>query len=147
MKGHALEQVLSSGSWPSEESRQYAASRAEHTLFCPMIESPEGIRNLDRICALDGIDAVFVGPNDQTTGMGIPEQRDHPDFVSAVQQVVETAERHGVAGGAHFSVEAHTRRLIEQGGRFIPFSSDMRMIQGGTADLVNRIRTRETVAT
>ena len=75
------------------------------------------------------------------------EQRDHPDFVAAVQQVVETAERHGVAGGAHFSVEAHTRRLIEQGGRFIPFSSDMRMIQGGTADLVNRIRTRETVAT
>jgi len=39
-----------------------------------------------------------------------------------------------ISTGAHFSDLAHARRLIEQGGRFIPFSSDLRFIQNGIRD-------------
>jgi 2-keto-3-deoxy-L-rhamnonate aldolase RhmA len=35
-----------------------------------MIESPEGINNLDGMLAEGGIDGVFVGPNDMLGNMG-----------------------------------------------------------------------------
>jgi 4-hydroxy-2-oxoheptanedioate aldolase len=101
-----------------------------------MIESVKAVENLDAICAIPGIDAVFVGPNDLTVSMGIPEERDHPDFIAMMQRIIDTAARHGVAAGGHFSQLAHAQRTIKQGGRFIPFSSDVRLITFGVADFL-----------
>ncbi len=73
LKGKALEQVLSGGAWPSDKTANYVRNeRCANTLFIPMIESLEGIRNLDAICAIPGVNALFIGPNDLTVNMGIP---------------------------------------------------------------------------
>ena len=39
-----------------------------------MIESVEGVNNLDQICAIPGVHAVFVGPNDLAFSMLEPGQ-------------------------------------------------------------------------
>ena len=140
LKGEALERVIAAGEWPSEKTRAYIEAKCADTLFCPMIESPRSVENLDAICSIPGIDAVFVGPNDMTVSMGIPDERDHPDFIDVMQRIVDTAERHGLAAGAHFSQLPHAQRLIQQGGRFIPFSSDMRLIGAGVAGFLETLR-------
>jgi 2-keto-3-deoxy-L-rhamnonate aldolase RhmA len=53
-----------------------------------------------------------------------------------LQRIIDTAERHGIAAGAHFTKWEHTQRLIEQGGRFLPFGSDMACIQAGMANFL-----------
>ena len=140
LKGAALERLIVTGEWPSEKTRAYVQAKCANTLCCPMIESVQAIKDLDALCSIPGIDAVFVGPNDLTVSMGIPEERDNQAFVDAIQRIVDTAERHGIAAGAHFSNPAHSERLIRQGGRFIPFSSDARHIQVGVAESLKRLR-------
>ena len=144
LKGQALERFVREGQWPSPKSREYVERFCADTLFLPMIESPTAVENLDAICAVPGVDAVFVGPNDLTVAMGIPEQRDDPAFVQIMQRIIDTAERHGIAAGAHFSNLEHAQRTIEQGGRFIPFSSDLKLIQTGVPEFLQALGTRAT---
>jgi 2-keto-3-deoxy-L-rhamnonate aldolase RhmA len=140
LKGAALEHLLATGDYPSEKSKAWIEQKCANTLFVPMIESVKAVENLDAICSLPGVDAVLVGPNDLTVSMGIPEERDNPEFVAMIQRIIDTAEEHGVAAGVHFSKMEHSLRLIEQGGRFIAFSSDLRMIQFGSAELVETLQ-------
>lgn len=131
LKGELLERLITTGQWPSEQTRAYIERRNANTMFCPMIESPRSVENLDAICAIPGVDVVFVGPNDMTVSMGIPDEYDHPDFIAIMQRIIDTAEAHGVAAGCHFSDLGPALRLIAQGGRFIPFSSDGRHLRAG----------------
>ena len=129
LKGQALEKLITSGEWPSQQSWAYIQDKCANTLCCLMIESVQAIENLEAICSIEGVDVVFVGPNDLTVSMGIPEERDDQRFYDALARIVQIADKHGVAAGAHLSKLSHARRLIELGGRFIPFSGDMSLFR------------------
>ena len=60
-----------------------------------MIETPQAVENAADIAAVDGIDAVFIGPNDLSHSMGFG-----PDWARAeVQQQMERAIRSVAAAG------------------------------------------------
>jgi 2-keto-3-deoxy-L-rhamnonate aldolase RhmA len=52
-------------------------------------ESREAVDHIRDIARVPGVDAVFVGPYDLTSSLGIPEQFDHPDFHAAVACIGE----------------------------------------------------------
>lgn len=125
LKGQALERVLTEGKWPSEKSHKYAfEERCANTVFVPMIESVLAVENLDRICSIPGVNAVFVGPNDLTTSMGIPNEYDHPDLIATLQRIIDTANRSHVAAGSWFGKREQMERTIQQGSRFVVYSND-----------------------
>ena len=140
LAGAAFDRLMATGEWPSDATREYVHAKCADTLFCPMIESVDALGNLDALCGVEGVDVVFVGPNDMTTSLGIPEQRDDPAFIDAVQQVIDAAERNGIAAGGHFADVRHAQRMIEQGARFIPFSTDARCLQAGLASSLQALR-------
>jgi 2-keto-3-deoxy-L-rhamnonate aldolase RhmA len=141
LKGEALERVLSDGTWPSDKTRQYVTNvRSRDTVFVPMIESLRSVRNLDAICSIPGVSAVFVGPNDLTVTMGIPDEYDHPDFVAILQQIIDVAAKHRVAAGCHFSRLEQAQRTIQQGARFVPYGSDLLFIREGLGQSLARLR-------
>ena len=80
-----------------------------------MIESVRGVENLDKICSIPGVAAVFVGPNDMTVNMGIPNQYDHEDFIAILQRIIDTANARHVAAGCWFGNESQAIRTIRQG--------------------------------
>jgi len=125
LKGKALDQVLAGGAWPSEATRKYVTeTKCADTVFMPMIESVEGVENLDRICSIPGVHAVFVGPNDLTVNMGIPNEYDHPDTIAILQKIIDTADRHHVAAGCWFGKTEQALRTIRQGARLVVYSND-----------------------
>ncbi|MEY3173143.1 MAG: 5-keto-4-deoxy-D-glucarate aldolase [Planctomycetota bacterium] len=125
LKGAALDALLQNNSWPSEKTRTYIEDdRCANTVFVPMIESLAGISNLEAICSIPGVHAVFVGPNDLTTTMGIPNEYDHPDLISRLQQIIDTANRSHVAAGCWFGKLDQAQRTIRQGARFVVYSND-----------------------
>lgn len=125
LKGKALQQVLKEGRWPTDRTRQYVTEeRCDNTVFVPMIESLHGIENLESICTIPGVHAVFVGPNDLTTTMGIPNEYDHPDLIAALQRIIEIANRSHVAAGCWFGRIDQMQRTIRQGARFNVYSND-----------------------
>lgn len=131
LKGAALETLLTTGHWPSEKSRQYVAERNANTVFVPMVESVTAMEHLDEICSVPGVHAVFVGPNDLTTSMGIPNEYDSPQLIDALQKIIDTADRSHVAAGCWFGKPDQMRRTINQGARFVVYGSDGLLMADG----------------
>jgi 2-keto-3-deoxy-L-rhamnonate aldolase RhmA len=130
LKGKALDRVLARGEWPSEKTRRYVTEvRCPNTLFVPMIESVAAVEDLDAICAIPGVHALFVGPNDLTVNMGIPNEYDHPDLIAMIQRIIDTGNRHHVAAGSWFGKPEQALRTIRQGARFVVFSNDGLLMQ------------------
>ena len=73
-------------------------AKMQHTndnlLLIAQIETEEGLRNIDEIAAVDGIDALWIGQFDLTTSLGIPGQFDHPKFTDATKRVVDACHKH-----------------------------------------------------
>lgn len=130
LKGEALERVITEGKWPSDATRKYVTEeKCADTLFIPMIESVKGVENLDAICSIPGVDALFVGPNDLTTSMGIPNEYDHPDLIAMLQRVIDAGDRRHIAAGCWFGEIDQALRTIRQGARLVVYSNDGSMLK------------------
>jgi 2-keto-3-deoxy-L-rhamnonate aldolase RhmA len=130
LKGEALERVIREGQWPSDKTRRYVTEeRCADTLFVPMIESVRAVENLDAICAIPGVSALFVGPNDMTTNMGIPDEYDHPDFIAILQKVIDAGNKRHIPAGSWFGTVEQQVRAIKQGSRFVVHSNDSSLLK------------------
>jgi len=69
------------------------------TLVVCMIETPEGLANLEDIAAVDGVDVIHVGCNDLLVNMGKPGAFGDPEIVAAIERVIAVAEAHGKFAG------------------------------------------------
>lgn len=77
----------------AETSRQLDAA----TLLVAMIEHPDGVAASDKLAAVEGVDALFIGTYDLTSMMGITGQFDHPRVQDAFKVCIESCRRHGKA--------------------------------------------------
>lgn len=59
------------------------------------IETLEGLNNVDEIAGVDGIDMLFIGPNDLSVALGIPGDLMNPIELEAIAKVAAAAKKHG----------------------------------------------------
>lgn len=140
LKGVALERAIREGKWPSDKTRDYIAEKCANTLFVPMIESVKAVENLDAICSIPGVSALFIGPNDMTTNMGIPNEYDHPDFTAVVQKVIDAADKRHIPAGSWFGKTEQQLRAIKQGARFICHSNDSSLLKDIMTEVFGKLR-------
>ncbi|KAK2015106.1 HpcH/HpaI aldolase [Colletotrichum eremochloae] len=67
-------------------------------LIMPMIETKEGVENVEAIAAVPGVDALFIGCADLCMELGIPGQYDSELFHSTVAKIVAAAEKASMDG-------------------------------------------------
>ncbi|MEL6890821.1 MAG: aldolase/citrate lyase family protein [Actinomycetota bacterium] len=98
----------------------------DHVACIPMIETTQAIAALDDILAVDGIDAVYVGPADLSLTLGLmPQNNDGAEsFDDALATIVAACERAGVIPGIHASGTLTPRRLAA-GFRMVTVTTDM----------------------
>ena len=63
------------------------------------IESRKAVDAIDEILAVDGVDAVFVGPSDLAAAYGHLGNPNHPDVQQAIARVFERAQAAGKPSG------------------------------------------------
>ncbi|GAB1198529.1 Pyruvate/Phosphoenolpyruvate kinase-like domain-containing protein [Aspergillus pseudonomiae] len=80
---------------------EYMISANETILTMIQIETREGVENVDAICAVPGVDLVFIGPNDLAQSLlgYVPARGDEPEFVAAVDKIIAAARKHGKWAG------------------------------------------------
>lgn len=102
-----------------------------------MIETAEGMQNLDAVAAVDGVDGLFVGPVDLGLGLGLGAIIDLNDEVfAAIATIVETCRKHGkISASASFNA-AYTRALLELDVQLIVQGSDLGFIRRGMTEAV-----------
>lgn len=102
------------------------------TLVVVMIETLEGLRNVDEIAAVDGVDVLLVGCTDMAASLGVTGQLGHGTVREAIGMTAAACARHGKTlgvGGVYD--EALMREYVGMGARLILSGSDLAFLMTG----------------
>lgn len=113
----------------------YLAQSNRNISVALQIESRAGIANIEAICAVDGVDAVFIGPSDLAAGYGYLGNPNHPEVQEAMRRVFAVAKAAGVPVGILAPVESDARRYMEMGATLVAVGSDQGLFRAATQNL------------
>ncbi len=109
----------------------YLREANTETLVGIQIETREALEHLDVLAAVDGLDLLFVGPQDLTLNLGLLDDRKNPKLRDAMRRVVEACERHGKIPGTLIVDPEEKKAAVDLGFRFISLASDVRFLLQG----------------
>lgn len=90
-----------------------------------MVETAEGLANLDAIAATPGLDAIYIGPADLGYALGLGAgQDDAPAHVQAVSRIKASCRKHGIAVGIHSTTPARAQQRLGEGFNLVAIGSD-----------------------
>lgn len=101
----------------------------ERTLVIAMIETRQGLENVEAIAAVPGVDVLWLGHFDLTNFLGIPGQFSHPAYRDALARIVNAARRNGKAAGYMAAGADLGREYLGHGFRMIATGTDHGMLQ------------------
>jgi 2-keto-3-deoxy-L-rhamnonate aldolase RhmA len=111
------------------------------TLVVCMIETVEGLANVDAIAAVDGVDVVHVGCNDLLTAMGLPGRFGCPEIMAAMDRVIAAARKHDKFAGLGGDRDLERQRdLVKKGVRFVTTQTDMGFLMAAASARTAEIR-------
>jgi 4-hydroxy-2-oxoheptanedioate aldolase len=100
-------------------------------------ETVTAMENLEAICAVDGVDGVFIGPADLAASMGHRGKPGHPDVQAAIEGAIRTIVASGKAAGTLTSDPALARRYLELGATFVAVGVDVMLFVNAVRKLSN----------
>lgn len=111
----------------------YARSANDEVAVVAMIETREGVSNIDEILAVDGIDGAFIGPYDMSGSYGIPGETDSSIVRDACRRVVGACERASKSAGLHIvqPTRQATEQALQDGFTLICLGIDTVFVQQG----------------
>ena len=118
--------------------KMHTANR--ETLLIAQIETAEGVRNVNEIASVDGIDVLWVGHFDLSNSLGIPGQFDHPEFQAALQAVLNACHRHNKIPGFLAGDVPSGQRLLDQGFRMLASGGDLWLYQTALRQCVTELK-------
>jgi 4-hydroxy-2-oxoheptanedioate aldolase len=130
--------------YPPNGHRSYGPVRAEafmgsadpdvlggDALCLAMIETREGIDNLDEIAATPGLDGLYVGPSDLSLALGLPPRaiavdpgEDRQALAEAIERVREACEANGLIPGMHCAAGQAAARYANDGFKLLTVGVD-----------------------
>lgn len=131
---------------PSRGLLYGGADYVEHAdatiLTWAMIESAAALENLDEILGTDGLDAVYVGPNDLALALGErPGQVQPPTSVmTALEHIALRARAAHRWAGVFTPDAAVARRLVDLGYHLVTPGNDAGIIRQAVAERVSTVR-------
>ena len=113
----------------------------DSTLVVCMIETVEGLANVDAIAAVDGVDVLHVGCNDLLTAMGLPGKFGCPEIVAAIERVIAAAKKHGKFAGLGGERDMERQlAFIKSGVRFVTTQTDIGFLMAAASQRTAEIR-------
>ena len=140
LKGEAVDRLVESGEHVSDATRAYLEQRNRNSIAIIGIESVAAVNNLSAILDVPGIDGIFVGPNDMSISLGIPDQYDRPEYQETVQRVIDTSEARGIPVLVHHQSPELSAHWIRQGARFVLHGTDRRALTEGFRGEFGKLR-------
>ncbi len=113
----------------------YAQNADEELCLIVQIETREALDRLEEIATVEGVDGVFIGPNDLAASLGFPGNPNHPEAVAAIEDAIRRLKAVGVPSGLLTSNEAMARRAMELGTSFTAVGVDVSLLLTGLKNL------------
>ena len=116
----------------------YLAKANDEIVVMAMIETKEGLANLDKICATPGLDAVYIGPSDLSFALGLAPRGDNPDptHIATCEKIRDAAHKHNIKAVMHCASATFAAGAVKRGFDMVMLTSDLAsMIAGARKQL------------
>lgn len=110
----------------------------DHIGVILQIESRAGVEAVEDIVAVDGVDAIFIGPSDLSAAYGYLGQPQHPEVQEAIAHVRKVVSAAGKAMGILAVVPDEAAVYIKQGFSFVGVGVDLSVYKNALISLRGR---------
>ena len=104
------------------------------------LETRAALANLEAIAAVDGVDGLFIGPNDLAADLGHLGNTGHADVRRAIDDAIVRIGKTGMAPGILTAVEAEARHWLDLGATFVAVGSDLGVLARQTEALARKFK-------
>jgi 4-hydroxy-2-oxoheptanedioate aldolase len=104
------------------------------------IETRAGLERLEAIAAVEGVDALFLGPSDLAASLGHPGDSRHAEVQRALEDAIRRARAVGVPVGILATEESAVRRFLDLGCTFVGVGLDAGLLAAATQQLATKYR-------
>ncbi|GAB3600384.1 HpcH/HpaI aldolase family protein [Microbacterium tumbae] len=120
----------------------YLQGAGTHVSLTVQIETAAGVENAADIAAVEGVDAVFVGPSDLAASLGRLGQQGHPDVLDAVHRTFAAVQAAGKPVGVNAFDPATADAYLADGADFVAVGADVAMLARASEALTARFARR-----
>lgn len=104
------------------------------------VETRAAMAEIEKICAVEGVDGVFIGPSDLAADIGYLGNPGHPEVQNLVEDGIRRIVACGKAAGILIADEVLARRYIELGTTFTAVGVDTTLLVRSAEALARRFK-------
>jgi len=119
--------------------KDYMARANDEIGVIVQIESRQALDELDAICRVDGVDAVFIGPSDLAAALGHRGNAGHTDVQAAIAAAIRSANAAGKAIGI-LTADGKAEAYLDQGATLVGIGTDLHLLVAAADALVARFK-------
>ncbi|HZQ73779.1 MAG TPA: HpcH/HpaI aldolase/citrate lyase family protein [Burkholderiales bacterium] len=120
--------------------QDYARRAHEELCLLVQVETQGALANIEEICAVDGIDGVFIGPADLHASMGFPGEIANPKVKPLIDDAIRRIRKAGKAPGILTPNEADARHWLGCGALFVAVGADVGILARGAEALAAKFK-------
>ena len=120
--------------------KDYAKRAHEEICVLVQVETQAAVDNIESICAVDGVDGVFIGPADLHASMGYTGEIANPKVKPLIDDAVRRIRKAGKAPGILTPSEEDARRWLDCGALFVAVGADVGILARGAEALAAKFK-------
>jgi 4-hydroxy-2-oxoheptanedioate aldolase len=120
--------------------RDFFARADDEVCLMLQIETRQAIDRIEQMAAIDGVDCLFIGPQDLAADLGHLGNPGHPDVRAAIGEAIARIKAAGKAPGLLNYNEPDAKAWIEKGAQFVAITSDQFLLARETAAVAARFK-------
>lgn len=118
----------------------YLKNATQEICLLVQVETKSALDRIEEIASVDGIDGIFIGPNDLAASFGHIGNWAHPEVQSALEDAVRRLKKIGKPAGILTPNEEEAKRFIQWGYTFVAVGADLGLLARGADALAKRFK-------
>ena len=120
--------------------KDYAKRAHEEICLLVQLETQRALDNLEAICAVEGVDGVFIGPADLHASLGRTGEIANPEVKPLIDEAIRRIRKCGRAPGILTPSEADARHWLGCGALFVAVGADVGILARGAESLAAKFK-------
>ena len=123
--------------------KDYPETYMQQQCVIVQLETPKAIAALEEIGAVEGVDAMFIGPNDLAASMGLFGKPGAPEVKAVIAEAIVRMRKTGKGAGILNYNIAEARALFKAGFDFIAVNSDLAILARQSEVILAQVKAPE----
>lgn len=120
--------------------KDYFARANDEVCLIVQVETRAALAEIEKMAAIDGIDGIFIGPQDLAADFGHLGNPGHAQVQAAMEDAISRIRKTGKAPGILSFAEADAKRWIGFGAQFVAVTSDQFLLARESAAVAARFK-------